>query len=438
MIGEHIRYRMFWIVDFFRGGSVKYHYDNIRNHLENNGITQNEKQLERLLIHAVKTTVFYKDVDISKGIEGFKVIDKNDIRNNFTNMLSEEYKGKKVFEMATSGSTGTPFIVKQDRDKKNRVRAEIIYFGEKAGYKIGERYIYTRIWTKGNKKSPLELIKQNLIPYDILDLGEENIDKLRNILKKDKNIKYVLGYANTLDILSKHMEKEKDTPNMFNLKIIISGAEKLKKTTKERLKKVVGCDVVSRYSNQENGILAQQCIEEDEFHLNTASYYFEFLKLDKDEPAKIGELARIVITDLYNKAMPIIRYDTGDICELQDSIQCNWKTQVIKDVMGRKVDMIYDTQGNPISGHWSSILWEFDKLKQHQLIQEEEKRYILRVNDKENLYSDKSLKQAIRNMLGNDAIIEIERVDNIPNLASGKYKETICNYVKLNKENKLG
>lgn len=429
MLGEYIRYTAFWIVDMLSGGKVRYHYKDIKRYMEDNAHNQNEQQLQELLAHAKKTTKFYKNVDIRKGIKAFKVIDKNDIRNKFEDMLSSEYQDEKLFEMSTSGSTGTPFIVKQDVGKKNRVRAEIIYFGEKAGYRIGDRYIYTRIWTDGNKKSRFEVMKQNLIPFDILDLGEDNIDRLRILLKKDKKIKYVLGYANTLDVLSKRMEKEKDTSDMFNLKIIISGAERLKKTTKERLKRIIGCNVVSRYSNQENGILAQQCIDKDEFHLNTSSYYFEFLKMDRDEPANVGELARIVITDLYNKAMPIIRYDTGDICELQETIQCQWKTKVIKDVMGRKVDMIYDTQGNPISGHWSSVLWEFDKLKQHQLIQEKEKEYILKVKGEEGIYKNEELEEVLQKMLGKDARIEIKYVDEIPNLSSGKFKETICNYI---------
>ena len=56
-------------------------------------------------------------------------------------LLSREYSGKELHSMSTSGSTGTPLTIKQNRNKRNRVLAEIIYFGEKCDYFIGDRYV---------------------------------------------------------------------------------------------------------------------------------------------------------------------------------------------------------------------------------------------------------------------------------------------------------
>ena len=105
---------------------------------------------------------------------------------------------------------------------------------------------------------------------------------------------------------------------MFNVEIVISGAEFLNETTRNNLKKVFGCNVVSRYSNQENGILAQELIDSNYFMINNASYHIEFLKIDSDQEAEIGELSRIVITDLFNFATPMIRYDTGDLAVVEE------------------------------------------------------------------------------------------------------------------------
>ena len=84
---------------------------------------------------------------------------------------------------------------------------------------------------------------------------------------------------------------------------------------KENLEKHFNTKVVSRYSNEEMGILAQQSnIEQNNaFNINWASYYVEILKMDTNEKANLGELGRIVITDLFNFSMPLIRYDTGDL-----------------------------------------------------------------------------------------------------------------------------
>lgn len=429
MLGEKIREKGFWLQDALQGGIVRKHYLDIKRQLEDKDAYCNEQALESLLKHAMKTTEYYNQFGEKIKFEDFPIIDKNFIKANYDKLISKQYRDKKNHKMSTSGSTGTPFTIIQDTSKRKRVLAELIYFGEKAGYVIGDRYIFTRIWTEKNRKSKLELMKQNLVECDLAKLDNENLGRLTKLLKGDKKIKYILGYANTLDVLSKYVDQKGEDPDDFNLKIIISGSEKLEVNTKERLKRVFGCNVVSRYSNQENGILAQQCIEADEFHLNTASYYFEFLKLDSDEPAQIGELARIVVTDLYNYAFPIIRYDTGDICTLKQQQECKWQAPVIYQIEGRRVDLIYNVEDCLISPHLvTNNFWRYSKLKQYQFIQEDKAKYKVKVNGAEGKYSDEEIINTVVSIVGEGADISIEHVTQIPILKSGKYKKIICNY----------
>ena len=244
------------------------------------------KYLNKLLVYATSNTEFYRDYYLRENLQDFPIINKNVIRDNVKEMLSNEYSGKSLHSMSTSGSTGNPLTVKQNRNKRNRVLAEIIYFGEQCGYYLGDRNVYLRVWTKEIKKSRLAALKQNMIMLDTSNLGEENLERIRQVLKKDKKITCVLGYATTLDLLSKYMLEKNDDPTMFNLRVIISSAEVLNDITKANLKKVFGCNVVSRYSNQENGIIAQRPIDENFYVINKASYHLEFLKINSDEEAK--------------------------------------------------------------------------------------------------------------------------------------------------------
>ena len=83
---------------------------------------------------------------------------------------------------------------------------------------------------------------------------------------------------------------------------------------KSEIEQAFKTKVFSRYSNVENGIIAQQTDKSfDYYFINSASYYVEILEMDLDVPVLKGELGRIVVTDLFNDAMPFIRYDTGDI-----------------------------------------------------------------------------------------------------------------------------
>ncbi|WP_213975744.1 hypothetical protein [Tepidanaerobacter acetatoxydans] len=243
---------------------------------------------------------------------------------------------------------------------------------------------------------------------------------------KDKKLKCILGYATSLDIISKYLLDKGDTPDLFNIKIVISGAETLREITRKNLKKVFGCNVVSRYSNQENGILSQEPINKKFFALNNASYYFEFLKLNSDDEAEAGELARVIVTDIFNYAMPMIRYDTGDLAIVKKDARYG---RVIDSIEGRKSDFIYDTLGNILSPHIvTNNMWNFSKIKQYQLIQEDKTKYILRLNGAKGVYKDDDILSLYKSFLGKDADIVIEYVNGIPLLRSGKFQSTICKY----------
>lgn len=331
--------------------------------------------------------------------------------------------------MATSGSTGTPFVMDWDMGKRTRQLAELIYFNELAGQKLGQPYIYFRVWTDKNRKSKKELFMQNLTPVDILHLDDTVLEDIRQRLKKRPYINSCLGYASTYEHLVKYLRAKGDTPDMFHTKTFVSSSEVLSMKTKQMIKDTVGCRVIDRYSNEENGFIAQTGDRSDDFVVNISGFYVEVLKADSDEPCKIGETGRIVVTDLYGFAVPLIRYDTGDMA-IKTAEKDGWTTG-LKTIQGRRVDVIYDTKGNCLTPHtWSVYMWKFDKLKQYQFIQEDAKRYTLKVNGAEGFYTDEQFTEHLKSILGDDAEIIIEHVSGIPVLASGKFKKTVCLYRK--------
>jgi phenylacetate-CoA ligase len=163
MIGAHFRRTVFWANDALKGGTIKKHYENIKEIMEGNSI--NESQLNLLLEHAKNSVPFYKNLNFNK-FENIPIVSKNDYKKDYNAFQSEYYLNKPLHRMSTSGSTGTPFTVNQNIDKRKRTIAELIYFNEIAGQKLGERFLYIKTWSK--KKSKFESIIQNAIPIDIL------------------------------------------------------------------------------------------------------------------------------------------------------------------------------------------------------------------------------------------------------------------------------
>lgn len=417
------RWYLFWISDFFKGGKIRKAYKDIEK-CYYNGNEHIEKDISNLLEHAKKTTKFYSKYAGNK-IQEFPVMNKRLIIDNYDDIKSSDYIGKKLHKMSTSGSTGTPFTVIQDKIKRSRVIAEVLFFGKKCGYTFGQRQVFFRVWVKSVKKSRLKQFLQNMITEDISNLDSNKMEHIKEMLTTDKKIKNILSYASTMGQVSKYLLERNYKPKDFSVKSIICGSELLQDETRNNLKKVFGCDVVSRYANEENGVLGQECIEKQEFHLNTSSYCFEFLKLDEDKPAEKGELARIVVTDLYNYALPMIRYDTGDLAIVGET-DCDIKANnVIKEIFGRRVDLIYNTKGEALSPHTiTNNMWEVKNIKQFKFTQISQKEYVILLNIEKNFdkNQEKEIREKFEAILGIDANIKIEYTDEIPVLASGKRK----------------
>ena len=235
-----------------------------------------------------------------------------------------------------------------------------------------------------------------------------------------------MGYASTHEAVLNHMLERKGK-HEYHLTSLITSSEVLPIEKKLGLKSIIGCQVIDRYSNEENGIIAQTGDVSDDFNVNYASFHVEILKIDSDEPASYGEVGRIVITDLYNYAVPLIRYETGDL-SICASKKNGWVTR-LKTIQGRQSDIIYDTLGRKITtSNWTVYMCEFDKIRQYQLIQIAAKKYCLKVNVAKGIYRDADIVYAVKRILGKDAYVEVDYVTGVPALSSGKFKKTVCIY----------
>lgn len=421
-----MRNRGFWTIDWLKGRTVRKHYIDIKNTMQRKeNVNKARESLQSLLTHATQNCSFYAPF-ANTPISEFPIIDKDLIRSRHSEFLAKPFVTAKLHRMSTSGSTGTPFSVVQNYEKRSRVLAEIVYFGELCGYTIGQRYAFIRSWNSQSRKSPLESFLQNLIAIDTSRLDEESLETMRSLLKRDKRLSCILGYASSLDLLAQHLLEKGETPESFKrMKVVISGAELLSDKARRNLKRVFGCNVVSRYSNQENGLIAQE-VSDNVFLINRASYYLEFLKPNSNEHARPGELSRIVLTDLFNYAMPMIRYDTGDLAIFDEHPDYG---RVITSIEGRVRDFFYDTQDRLLSPSAITVqMWKFDRLRQFQFIQDGRAKYLLKVNGARGVYEDDDFIEVIENIVGKKANITIEHVDGIPQLQSGKFRQVICNY----------
>lgn len=426
----------YWINDWLRGSPVRTQYNDIKCIQENysEGVVLRNKHLHNILNYAVANSKFYNECD-PNNLQSFPIVNKNILRDNYGSIkvAYEKIPGQKgpIHIQHTSGSTGSPFHIHQDTRKRNRRIAELKYYGEVVGFKSHDPLVHLRIWTHWQNKSKWQSFKENIVAFNMANLADSRIAELCDIVKK-KKITCLRGYASTFGNIARYVAEHKI--KLPSLKIIIAGSESLQEDVRELVKKYIGCNIISQYANEENGILAQENIYSDnrEFYLNHASYEFEILKLDSDKPAKFGELGRIVLTDFFNYAFPMIRYDTGDLAVKEKGNEFSNGYFYLSKLYGRRLDLIYNTKGEPMHAMTlSRILKYFPDILQWQFIQKSEKLYILKlVLKKHSVLKESDVLGPLKESFGQDAHVVFEYVNDIPVLNSGKRKAVVCEYIK--------
>lgn len=414
---------LFKINDFIKGNKVTKHYLDVKKNIEQAHISMN--YLSNLLIYVKSEVSYYSNIEPK--ISNYPIVNKTIIRANFKDFQSKLYADKPKVNMTTSGSTGTPFTVYQDLNKKARNHADTLYFGELAGYELGNKLYYLKIWTKQKMAKPWMYKFQNIVPVDVIDLNEEKVHQMVKEMEASKDKVSLLGYVSALEHFIRYSEKRNIPKIKANIVSVITMSEGLSKETKLKLEKIFGCPVVSRYSNLENGIIAQQEKNSDLFLVNTASYLVEIFHPNKNELIPNGQIGRIVVTDLFNYTMPMIRYDTGDLgmLTLKDG-----KT-FLEKIEGRMLDVLYDTKGNLVSSYiMYKNMWQYTEIEQYQLIQTHLKAYEFKINCPKGFQNEKQLVAEFKSYLGDDADFKVVYVNEIPLLDSGKRRKTVNLYYK--------
>ncbi len=309
------------------------------------------------------------------------MVNKDTFRQQYDRFISSTYKDAPDNRvMCTSGSTGTPLRMIQNRDKIRHNTAGGIFLGAAAGYYIGMKEAFIRVWVNNVKKSKFQLIQENMIMMDSSRMDEQALAEMFHTIEK-KKVKCLVGYSSALGELSDYIRRSGRDCSNCSVRAIIPISETMPEPVRRTLEKQFGCPVRSWYSNEENGIMGLQNEKDEGYRIDTETYYYEILKMDSDEPAEPGELGRIVITDLFNYAFPILRYDNGDTAVAVRKEKNGRFKLYLSELYGRRSDLIYDCKGNAVTPYIiTNNLWDIEGVKQYRFIQEDVKDYTIWLN----------------------------------------------------------
>jgi phenylacetate-CoA ligase len=424
--GEKIRRVGFNTLDILTGGKNQKLKDVNKAEIVS-GITPEyqKRRLAAITAYASDHCPFYRKLSGITDLSLFPVMSKNDYIENFDNVMSIEYASgrDRLARYSTSGSTGTPFTVYADPEKHLHYNMNYLSFMELNGFRLGMKRGEFRAWIEGkNTISKFKSFKNNLIMMEISNMGDEAMEGVCEKIRREK-IQVLVMYSTALIRLVSYIQETGYDISGWSVEMLFTMGEALPDETYRGAYEIFGLEPVRSYGNNENGFVAMTIPGFEGYVIDLYNYYVEILKMDSDEPAEEGELGRIVITDLYNRAFPMIRYDTGDTGKVKyETDEFGRYHAHFTEIYGRRGSLILNTKGEPLSIHvFMNILLNFEgQVKQIRCIQTGAREYELLVNPVGDSCDENAVAEKYRSYLGDDAVIDIKYVDEIPRLASGK------------------
>ena len=402
-------------------------------------------KLKQLLTHAYENCEYYKKRFDEAGfdpiafknfneIEKIPTLSKKEIRDNLNTLIAKNFQKQDLHSAETGGTTGVKMRFYRNNSCLSPKEASLYRFEKWTGWNFGERagiiwpaqQDYVGHWTLKSKiKNELSL-RQLVFPAALLDdnLIETYVNQLIN-----KRPTMIRAFPTPVFEVAKFINN-RDIHDI-RLKGVITTGEPLYQHQRNSISKAFGCEVFDAYRTREVGPIAQECECHYGMHINADSLYVETIPFDKSSKPMKG-CSEIVVTDLWNYGMPLIRYKMGDVGVLSgDQCQCGRGLPLLKNVSGRTADIFYTPNKKRIPAI-TLVLYLVDEapglLGQVQIIQDKLDHLIIKMTN-DPPPSDEIMEyqvKTVRQLFGPEMRVSFQEVSEIPFEKSGKYRFTIC------------
>ena len=399
------------------------------------------QRLQKLLRFCWTNVPYYKKawqqagiVDISeiKNLADFAklpVLTKQDVKDNYDLLIPNSAKGTN-FKKATGGSTGQPFRFELDT-LSNDARQAIMWRGYgwlHAGLGAKSLFLWgDNVGKTGTSQKIKEALYHRFYHRKMVSTFDMNIHKLDGYIQKINQYcpETIVSYVNPLYEIAKYINKNQIT--VHSPISLLTGAEPLYEYQRQEIEQAFKSKVYNTYGCREFMLIAAECKKQQGLHINIDHLVVETLN-EKQEPIT-GEVGDIVITDLMNYGMPLIRYVNGDRATLSnETCSCGNPLPMIEKINGRKLDVIKTSNGQMIPGElFPHLFKEFAGVSKFQVKQSciNSIDISLVINDifcaEDQHLIIKEINKYSKQMLA----INFHVVDDIPLTSSGKYRVTI-------------
>jgi phenylacetate-CoA ligase len=392
-------------------------------------------KLKRILKYAYENVAFYhysfnearikpENINSLEDLTKIPVLTKSEVQRNFTALISKQIDLDRCKRQQTSGTTGTPLTLVAEKRVNYLTTANKFRHQVENGSNLFRDKCVLLLPVKGYSKRgiSLETILEafGLFRRTTMDIQCPIEEVIENLVDFKPDL--IDALPSFLLLLAKEMRKRGDC---IHPRLIFTSGELLDAESRKLITSALKAEIFDVYGCTEIGNIAWECSEHVGYHINTDMAVTEFTR--DGEHVSEGENGEILLTSLWNFAMPLIRYKIGDVgTPSNESCPCGRGLPLMRVIEGRFDDFIVLPSGRVISPYVTSRCFaNIQGITEYRIVQEADKSLIIQLVLAEGHKGDvfSQLRASFTRELGEEMVIDIEVVNAFP--GKGKLRRVV-------------
>ena len=394
------------------------------------------KKFNELFEYACKHSKFYREYYGDHGVLDLKIqsladiakipiVSKAILKPYSTKDIMTCNMGKHIHIHSTSGSSGEPFKIAINNYEDYTSHVRVFWALRKAGFRMSDKIVIISRYGCDDQfdvEKEISFIgvmqnKFNLFQREIISIYEP-VDEIISKLMKTK-ARILWSTPSIMQIVGNRLREREIT---FDFPIVFLTSEVISTMQKGLFTTYLGKYVVSLYGAMESPSLGFDFGLSDQYTIFPNSNYFEFENFSKNE--NDNNIGNVIITNLINKTMPIIRYDLNDLAEIGEHPGFGCKH--IKGIVGRQDDIVELEKDKYLAHHHAyEMFMDFHECEMYKFVKKRNKTILLQIKiarNQDKSYVEKLAFERWRNRFGAVPLI-VEFVDSFKiNPQTGKFK----------------
>jgi phenylacetate-coenzyme A ligase PaaK-like adenylate-forming protein len=316
--------------------------------------------LRRMLAYAGANVPYYRDlfgrlrfdprsVRSRADLASLPVLTRETIHERYADLVDPAHRGHNI-RKGTSGTTGAPMRFEYSAESETWRQAMRLRAYAWAGYHPGMPTVH--YWGAGDGPggAPFKVRIDRALRREVyVDCIHQDEASLRATLALVRRMRphAIVAYTQPLALFARWAEAQGVT-DLQGI-AVICGAEAVLAGDRLAMARVFGPAIFETYGARETMLIGAECERHRGLHLAEENIYVEIAR--NGAPLPDGESGDVLVTDLHNFGMPMIRYKNGDLATMaRGGCACGRGLRRLEGVDGRRADTLVDREGRPIPG----------------------------------------------------------------------------------------